>query len=126
MDNPGMLSRDTVQQWLDDYVAAWRSYDADAIRALFAPDATYAYEPWEAPLRGPDAIVASWLEDRDDPGSWAAAYAPALIEGNAAIATGETRYSDGKHFSNLFQLEFDDEGRCTRFVEWYLQHPRTT
>ena len=121
-----MLSRETVQHWLDDYVAAWRSYDSDAIRALFAPEATYAYEPWEAPLEGADAVVASWLEDRDDPGSWAAAYAPALIEGNAAIATGETRYSDGTQFSNLFQLEFDDDGRCTRFVEWYLQQPRAS
>jgi hypothetical protein len=118
-----VLTRETVQRWLDDYVAAWRSYDPEAIRALFAPHATYAYEPWEEPLQGPDAVAASWLEDRDDPGSWAAAYAPALIEGNAAVATGETRYSDGKHFSNLFELEFDDEGRCTRFVEWYLQQP---
>ena len=43
----------------------------------------------------------------------AAAYAPALIEGNAATATGETRYSDGEHFFNLFELEFDDDGRCS-------------
>jgi SnoaL-like domain len=118
-----MLSRETVQHWLDDYVAAWRSYDPAAIRALFAPGATYAYEPWEEPLHGAEAIAASWLEDRDDPGSWTAAYAPALIEGNAATATGETSYGDGKRFSNLFELEFDDEGRCTRFVEWYLQQP---
>ncbi len=26
-------------------------------------------------------------------------------------------------FSNLFELDFDAEGRCTRFVEWYVQHP---
>jgi hypothetical protein len=48
-----MLSRDTVQHWLDDYVAAWRSYDAEAIRALFAPQATYAYEPWGGAAAGP-------------------------------------------------------------------------
>jgi ketosteroid isomerase-like protein len=118
-----VLSRETVQRWLDDYVAAWRSYDTDAIGALFAPHATYAYHPWDEPLQGPDAIAASWLDDQDKPGSWAAHYAPALIEGNAAIATGETRYTNGTHFSNLFELEFDDEGRCTRFVEWYLQQP---
>ena len=33
-----MLTREHVQRWLDDYVAAWHSYDPDAIRALFAPD----------------------------------------------------------------------------------------
>ena len=105
--------------WLDDYVAAWRSYDRDAIRALFAADASYAYHPYDEPLRGADAVAASWLGDHDEPGSWEAAYAPALIAGNAAIATGETRYTDGEVFSNLCELEFDDDGRCTRFVEWY-------
>ena len=119
-----MLSRETVQQWLDDYVAAWRSYDPEAIRALFAPHVTYAYHPWDEPLEGPEAVAASWLDDRDEPGSWAAAYTADLIAGNDAIATGETRYSSGSHFSNLFQLEFDDDGRCTRFVEWYLEQPQ--
>ena len=84
---------------------------------------TYAYDPYEEPLEGPDAVAASWLEAQDEPGSWEAAYAPALIEGNAAITKGETRYTDGNVFSNLFELEFDDDGRCTRFVEWYLEQP---
>lgn len=118
-----MLSREQVQRWLDDYVAAWRSYDEDAILALFAPDATYAYHPYDEPLRGPDAIAASWLEEPDAAGSWEASYAPALIEGNAAIAKGESRYADGKVFSNVFELEFDGAGRCTRFTEWYMKHP---
>ena len=119
-----MLTREYVQRWLDAYMAAWRSYDADEIRALFSKDASYAYHPWDAPLQGADAVVASWLENRDEPGSWAASYAPALIDGNAATARGETRYTDGQHFSNLFELEFDDDGRCTRFTEWYLEQPK--
>jgi hypothetical protein len=118
-----VLTREQVQRWLDDYVAAWRSYDADAIRALFATDARYAYHPWDEPLHGAEAITASWLEDRDDPGSWAASYTAGLIAGNAAIAKGETRYTAGRHFSNLFELEFDDDGRCTRFTEWFLEQP---
>lgn len=118
-----MLLRETVQRWLDDYIAAWRSYDEAAIRALFAPDVSHAYHPYDEPLVGADAVVASWLGDRDEPGSWQAAYAPALITGNTAITKGETRYAAGPVFSNLFELDFDDGGRCTRFVEWYLQHP---
>jgi len=31
--------------WLDDYVAAWRSYDPEAIGALFSEDAEYRYHP---------------------------------------------------------------------------------
>ncbi len=119
-----MPAREQVQEWLDRYVAAWRSYDVAAIRDLFAPDATYAYHPYENPERGVDAIVASWLYEPDEPGAWEAAYAPAVIEGDRAIATGRTRYlHTGDVFSNLFELTFDGDGRCTRFVEWFMQHP---
>ena len=116
-------SRQRVQDWLDRYVEAWRTYDEAAIRALFAPDASYAYHPYDQPLRGADAIAAAWLSDRDEPGSWEASYVPALVEDDAAVATGETRYANGATFSNLFEIDFDTDGRCTRFVEWFMRHP---
>ena len=119
-----MISSEDVQRWLDAYVEAWRSYDEGAIRALFTADATYAYHPYDEPEQGVDAIVAAWLGDRDEPNTWEASYAPSLIDGNRAIAAGETRYVDrGLTYSNLFELEFDDDGRCRRFVEWYMEQP---
>ena len=60
---------------------------------------------------------------RDEAGSWAAAYRPLLIEGDRAVATGETRYADGKAYSNLFVMRFDGDGRCSEFVEWYMEQP---
>jgi hypothetical protein len=39
------------------------------------------------------------------------------------VATGETRYADGRTFSNLYVLRFDGEGRCAQFVEWYMEQP---
>ena len=118
------MTRDEVQAWLDAYTEAWRSYDATAISDLFAPDATYAFHPYEEPVRGTDAIVAVWLKEPDEPSSWDASYAPSLIQDRQAIATGETRYLNSGHvFSNLFELDFDTDGRCTRFVEWYVPHP---
>jgi ketosteroid isomerase-like protein len=120
------MSEPELQAWLDAYVQAWRSYDRDAIGALFAEDVTYAYHPYDEPLRGRDAIVDSWLEDRDAPGSWEASYRPLLFDGDRAIATGETRYADGNVYSNLFVMRFDADGRCSEFVEWYVHHPRAT
>jgi hypothetical protein len=64
------VTRDQVQEWLDAYVAAWRSYDGAAIGDLFAAEATYAYHPYDEPERGREAIVASWQHERDAPGSW--------------------------------------------------------
>jgi ketosteroid isomerase-like protein len=119
-----MVSPEGLQRWLDAYISAWRSYDEDEIRALFSDDVVYAYHPYDEPIRGVTAVAASWLENRDEPDSWEASYAPALIAGGAAVATGETRYASGDAFSNLFQLEFDADGRCTRFVEWYLLQPK--
>ena len=67
------MTHDEVQQWLDRYVDAWRSYDADAIGELFSDDASYAYHPYDAePLRGRAAVVESWLSEPDEPGSWEA------------------------------------------------------
>jgi hypothetical protein len=120
------MTRSEVQGWLDRYVEAWRSYDADAIGDLFSEDAEYAYHPYDAePLHGRDAIVADWRGDQDEPGSWDARYEASLVDGDRAIARGETRYANGRTFSNLFELRFDDEGRCTSFVEWYMEDPRS-
>jgi ketosteroid isomerase-like protein len=117
------VTREQVQAWLDAYVAAWRSYDADAIGALFSDAAEYRYHPYDEPLRGRQAIVDDWLRDRDEPGSWEAAYSPLLVDGDRAVATGETRYTEGRTFSNLFVIAFDGDGRCREFTEWYMEHP---
>jgi ketosteroid isomerase-like protein len=117
------VTGEQVQAWCDAYVEAWRSYDTAAIGALFSADASYAYHPYDEPLRGREAIVAGWLGDRDEPGSWEGSYAPLLIDGDRAIVTGETRYSDGKRYSNLWVLRFDDDGRCREFVEWFMKQP---
>ena len=120
-----MLSSATVQAWLDSYVEAWRSYDREAIGELFSAAAVYSYHPYDKePLRGREAIVADWLAEPDEAGSWEASYRPLLIDGDRAVATGESRYTDGKVFSNLYVLRFDEDGRCTEFVEWYMEQPR--
>lgn len=117
------MTSDRAQAWLDAYVEAWRTYEPTTIGDLFSEDATYAYHPYDEPKRGRAAIVESWLGDRDEPGSWEARYAPLLIDGERAVAAGETRYRDGRRFSNLFVLGFDGDGRCREFVEWFMEQP---
>jgi hypothetical protein len=91
-------------------------------RLLLGPDDPR--HPYDAePVRGRAAIVEDWRGDRDEPGSWDAAYEVALIEGDRAIAKGETVYSNGTRFSNLWELRFDADGRCVDYVEWYMEHP---
>lgn len=120
------MTRDEVQAWLDAYVEAWRTYDPAAIAALFTEDATYAYHPWDEGdevVRGRDAIVADWLEERDEPGSWEAQYRPLMVEGQRAVITGTTRYADGEFYWNLWVLRFDEDNRCAEYVEWFMTRP---
>ena len=120
------MTASEVQAWLDHYIAAWRSDDADDIGALFSSDARYRFVPWFEPVVGRDAIVAAWHEDFDDSDSWTASYAPMSVTDDLVLATGTTTYHrDGITFENLFVLRFDGEGRCRDFTDWYMKHPVT-
>ncbi|CAN5144554.1 hypothetical protein BH18ACT5_BH18ACT5_08420 [soil metagenome] len=118
-----MTDRKSVQEWLDQYVAAWRSYDREDIEALFTADAEYRYHPYDEPLVGGAAIADSWLEEKDEPGTWDATYQPHLVEGDWATAVGTTTYGDGRVYLNMWELGFAADGRCQRFVEWFMRRP---
>jgi hypothetical protein len=119
----------TFQRWLDSYIEAWTTYDETAIAELFSEDASYRYRPWDEGddvLEGQAAIVASWLGDRDDPGTWSAEYRPWAIEGERAVAVGVSRYlaADGstveREYHNVFLCRFDDQDRCSEFTELFM------
>ena len=121
------LTKETVASWLRSYVKAWESEDPNAIGALFTEDATYRYHPFEAPVIGRLAIVASWVDDQDPPGTYDASYEPIAIDGDLAVAQGRSRYFKDaskseldRVFDNLFLIQFDDQGRCRSFREWFM------
>jgi ketosteroid isomerase-like protein len=132
-----MIDRAGVDRWLDDYVAAWKSYDRDAIGALFADDVEYRYHPYDDPVRGRDSVVAAWREEaefpgasgRDEPGIYDGSYRAVAIDGDVAVAVGQSTYTDGPDgpmaevYDNCFLLRFDAEGRCREFTEWFVKRP---
>ncbi len=131
------MDRQGAQDWLDRYVAAWRSYERDDVAGLFSADVEYRYHPYDEPVVGRDAVVASWLGEagadsastRDAPGTYDAEYTPVAVDGDTVVATGQSRYRevpDGpvvKTFENCFVVRFDDAGRCREFTEYYLERP---
>ena len=120
------MNHATFQDWLNRYVDAWRTGDPKAIGDLFTTDVVYFYGPYREPVTGRDPIVKDWLTNPDEPGSWEAEYRPLAVEGDVAVATGESRYTNGKTYSNIFVCRFDSDGRCAEFREWYMEHPRNT
>jgi ketosteroid isomerase-like protein len=122
------VDTEAVAAWLDRYTQAWGTYDPADIGALFSDDAVYFDDPFTEGIRGREAIVASWLEDRDEPGTYEGSYRPVLVAGDQAVARGYSRYYDtngtvAQEFDNLFLLRFDGDGRCAEFREWYMQKP---
>jgi ketosteroid isomerase-like protein len=129
------VTREDVDRWLADYVAAWLSYDRAKIEALFAEDITYRYHPEDDAIEGRSAVVASWLgegdhpdaSERDDPGTFQAAYRAIAVDGDVAVATGISSYKDSpdgpvmRVYDNCFVMQFDPEGRCREFTEWFMQ-----
>jgi SnoaL-like domain len=124
-----MIDRVTVAAWLENYVHAWKSYDPEAIGALFSEDARYYYSPFDQPVTGRAAIVASWLENPDPPGTYDADYEPLTIEDQVAVVNGRSRYytpgsqTIAREFDNIFVLRFDEHGLCVEFREWYMKRP---
>jgi ketosteroid isomerase-like protein len=131
------VDRSGAQAWLDSYVAAWLSYDGDDIGALFSEDVAYRYHPFDDPIVGRKAVVASWLGEsdsdgastRDAPGTYSARYTPVAVDGDVVVATGTSSYSeqpDGpivRIYHNCFVMRFDNEGRCREFTEYYMRRP---
>jgi len=127
-----MIDHGTAQDWLDRYVAAWVSGDPTDIARLFSADARYRYHPADEPIVGRDAIVASWLEDPDDAGTFEAEYHPYAVDGGRVVATGWSRYYGAPDhtelravYDNCFVMEFDADGRCAAFTEWFRERPRS-
>ena len=131
------MDRERAQEWLDRYVAAWKSYDAGEIGALFTDDVAYRFYAHAEPVVGRAAVVASWLGDsesttastRDALGTYDASYAPVAVEGDVVVATGTSTYYDEpggrvtQVFDNCFVMRFDDRGRCRAFTEYYTKRP---
>ena len=127
------ITHDTVQAWLDAYSRAWETYDAEQVAALFSEDAEYRWHPADEPEQGRDAIVFAWLNpggnasDRDEPGTYLGEYRPFAVDGHRAVAIGTstywfdaTRSKLERIYYNSWLLEFDDEGKCRSFTEYWM------
>lgn len=126
-----MVDEKHAQRWLDAYARAWETYDPAAIGDLFSEDAEYRFYPWaegDDVARGRQAIVESWLKDKDKPGTYTGEYRPLLVHANTAIGVGVSRYyTDAsrstleREYHNLWVMEFDDAGKCRSYTEWYMK-----
>lgn len=131
-----MTSIEAVTAWVEAYRRAWVTNDAHDIAALFADGAVYEFRPNDpGPWRGRDRIVEGWLAEQDSPETWkfdftvlgimpvdAVNELGMAVQADAtAVVQGVTEYLDDRPtYENLWLITLGDDGRATRFTEWFM------
>jgi hypothetical protein len=121
-----MPTTEQVRVWIDGYVKAWNSNLSEDIGALFSDDARYYTAPHRPPWQGRDAIIAGWLDRKDEPGDARFSWKPLVVTDDLAVVQGETAYRDPPEtYSNLWVIRLDPDGRCSEFTEWWMLQEQT-
>jgi hypothetical protein len=113
-----------AKAWLSAYGSAWERKDtADFIR-LFSPGGRYHWTPFETPREGRSQLAEAFesaIERQED------------IHFEFEILSKKDRESVAHwrcdfrrmerdyrvHLDGIFRMEFDDQGQCTVFREWW-------
>jgi hypothetical protein len=122
-----ITSPEAAQAWLGAYGGAWEDRDPDAAARLFTEDSSYAWGPFEEPLRGREAIRERWAEatrlQRDvDFGSevLGVVSAGAVARWWCSFAVADARIE----LEGIFLIGITEDGECREFREWWNE--RTT
>ncbi|WP_210508812.1 nuclear transport factor 2 family protein [Naasia sp. SYSU D00057] len=118
-----MTASSELTSWVERYLTAWTSNDPDDIRALFTEDAEYRYHPWDDPVTGHEAIVASWLESQDAPEDWTYEWQAVAEQGPTRVVDGRAVYTSGNVYRTMWVVELGEDGRASRFTEWPMTEP---
>jgi lactoylglutathione lyase len=113
-----------LSTWLDAYGDAWEREDVEAFVALFAPDARYAWGPFDSPLVGHGEIRARTLAAVSDQREIGFGHEPlAVTPDGRGIARWWVTYRarDGTQVRDegIFLVTLDEHGRCVDFREWW-------
>lgn len=44
------------------------------------------------------------------------------MDGDLAFVEGDTKYSDGRRYANLWVMRFVEDGRVSAYTEWYMRY----
>jgi hypothetical protein len=129
------VTPERVLAWVAAHDAAWRSNDPDAIGDLFSDDGIYHLGPWEGPWRGHigpivgrGAIAEAWATAFDPNERFDADVEIVAIDGRRSVLRRTISYEVTGHepptrYGCLWIVDFDAEGRCRDYQEWFMEEP---
>ena len=119
-----LLTLEHFTTWMTAYGRASAENDPQASANLFAENARYYENPFEEPIVGREAIYEYWNKGAQNLKDKEAFFEILAINGNTGIArwqSGFTVVESGKRLALdcLFVVEFNDDGLCQTFREWW-------
>lgn len=114
-------TRADVQSWVAAYEAAWRTPGTDNLKSLFAEGARYLHSPYAEPIVGLPAIAEMWEAEREGPDEMFTLETEVVaVDRDTAVVRARVLYGNPvrQEYTDLWLVEFDDEGRCISFEEW--------
>jgi ketosteroid isomerase-like protein len=111
-----------LTEWLQSYERAWEALDPDAAAALFTEDATYAWGPYEEPMRGRETIRARWTDVTSAQSDVQFGFETLGIVDSGGVARWWCSFNVGElkiELEGIFLLSLTDDGLCSEFREWF-------
>lgn len=123
------MDESQFSQWLERYREAWEGRDPQAAVRLFAPQATYQETPYDIPMQGESEIYEYWAEVPNSQEDIHFNWQVLAVTGQSGIAHWQARFrrlpnGPQVHLDGVLVADFDPEGRCTAFREWWHRQER--
>ena len=120
------MDESSVRGWGESYARAWEQADADAVVALFTPDATYRSNIFDEPHSGADGIRAYWERVTSIQSNVHVWMGDPLVDGDRAALEWWTvmkEEEDDVTVPGCLLLDFDGD-RCVRLNEYWHEEKR--
>ena len=117
------MNRSEVQNWVDSYVAAWRSPSKEKLAEIFTADVRYQLHqapPWNQSLSGLAELAVYWEHVSAEQGEFELESEIVALEGNVAVVNVDVTYAtaDPAQWHNVWIIRFAAENRCESYEEW--------
>jgi hypothetical protein len=118
------IAFEEFQAWLAAYGRASIENDPRASADLFSQEAKYYESPFAVPMVGREAIRQYWEQGARSLTDKTAEFQILAIDGNRGLARWQATFvpiatGDRVALDCLFLVEFDDQGKCRVFREWW-------
>jgi uncharacterized protein (TIGR02246 family) len=111
-----------LEEWIDGYRLAWEQRDPEAVAELFAEDATYRSNIFEAPHEGRAGVQAYWEDVTNSQSDVTVTMGRPFVDGPRVAVEFWTRMGVAGEETTLpgcLLLEFDERGLCRRLREYW-------